>query len=184
MDGLASSRSEVNTMEMLCTLRSATEAQHQALLKAPERLQDFLDDEEDFGDAEGVKFLELDIGESWHGLQYLMTGTAWEGAAPLDFLVRGGEEVGDIPSDEGTARIFKPAVVKKLSEALHALSQDTLRGRFDAGKMQQLDIYPVLWDEPADEVDPLDELVSYFAELRKFVSQVAQRGHALLVHIG
>jgi uncharacterized protein DUF1877 len=171
-------------MEMLCTLRSATEAQRQALLKAPERLQDFLEDEEDFGDAEGARFLELDIGESWHGLQYLMTGTAWEGAAPLDFLVRGGEDVGDIPSDEGTARVFKPAEVKKLSEALHGLSQGSLRSRFDARKLLELDIYPGLWDEPAEDVNPLDELVSYFAELRKLVSQVAQRGHALLVHIG
>lgn len=172
-------------MEMLCTLRSATDAQRQALLKAPERLQDFLDDEEDFGDTDGTKFLELDIGETWHGLQYLMTETAWEGAAPLDFLVRGGEDVGDIPSDEGTARVFKPAEAKKLSQALNGLSLDALRRRFDAGKMQQLDIYPGLWDEePADDVDPLEELASYFAELRKFVSQVAQRGHALLVHIG
>lgn len=171
-------------MEMLCTLRSATESQRQALLKAPERLQDFLDDEEDFGDTEGAKFLELDIGETWHGLQYLMTGTAWEGAVPLDFLVRGGEDVGDIPSDEGTARIFKPPEVKKLSEALHALSQEALRRRFDTGKLQELDIYPGLWDEPADDTDPLEELISYFAELRKFVSQVAHRGHALLVHIG
>jgi hypothetical protein len=171
-------------MEMLCTLRSATEAQHQALLKAPERLQVFLEDEENFGDTEGSKFLELDIGEAWHGLQYLMTGTAWEGTAPLDFLVRGGEDVGDIPSDEGTARIIPPAQVKQLSETLQGLSLDALRRRFDAGKMQQLDIYPGLWDEPADDLDPLDELISYFAELRKFVSQVSQRGHAVLVHIG
>jgi Domain of unknown function (DUF1877) len=68
-------------MEMLCTLRSATEAQRQALLKAPERLQDFLDDEEDFGAAEGASFLELDIGETWHGLQYLLTWTSWYAVA-------------------------------------------------------------------------------------------------------
>ena len=74
--------------------------------------------------------------------------------------------------------------MKKLSEALHALSQDALRRRFDTGKMQELEIYPGLWDEPADDVDPLEELISYFAELRKFVSQVAHRGHAMLVHIG
>ncbi len=171
-------------MEMLCTLRSATEAQRQALLKAPERLQDFLDDEEDFGASEGTNFLELDIGETWHGLQYLMTETAWEGEAPLDFLVRGGEDVGDIPSDEGTARIFPPAEVKKLSQALQAFSQDMLRRRFDAQTMQELDIYPGHWDDPPDDEDPLEELISYFAELRKFVSQVAQRGHAMLVHIG
>ncbi|SEL85591.1 protein of unknown function [Stigmatella aurantiaca] len=171
-------------MEMLCTLRSATEAQRKALLSAPERLEDFLDDEEDFGDTDGTRFQELDIGETWHGLQYLLTGSAWEGQAPLDFLVRGGEDVGHIPSDEGTARIFTPAQVKQLAEALQALSPDTPRNRFDAAAMQQLDIYPGLWDEPPDDVDPLGELLSYFEELRKFVRQVAKRGHALLVHIG
>lgn len=171
-------------MEMLCTLRSATEAQRQALLKAPERLEAFLDDEEDFGDPEGSRFLELDIGETWHGLQYLLTETAWEGAAPLDFLVRGGAEVGDIPSDEGTARIFTPDEAKKLSEALQKLSLDTLRKRFDAAKMQQHEIYPGTWDDPPDDEDPLEELLSYFAELKKFVSQVVKRGHSLLVHIG
>ena len=35
-------------MEMLCTLRSATEAQRKALLKAPDTLEEFLEDEEDF----------------------------------------------------------------------------------------------------------------------------------------
>ncbi|MDC0713445.1 YfbM family protein [Stigmatella sp. ncwal1] len=171
-------------MEMLCTLRSATEGQREALLKAPEHLEDFLDDEEDFGDTEGARFLELDIGETWHGLQYLLTGSAWEGTPPLDFLVRGGEDVGHIPPDEGTARIFTSAQVKQLSVALQALSPDTLKRRFNAGQMQQLDIYPGLWDEPPDDADPLAELLSYFEELGKFVGQVARRGHALLVHIG
>ena len=172
-------------MEMLCTLRSATEAQRKALLKAPDQLEAFLDDEEDFGDAAGATFIELDIGEAWHGLQYLLTGTPWEGKAPLDFLVRGGEDVGNIPSDEGTARVFTADEVKKLSGALNALSVDTLRKRFDPEEMQEQDIYPGTWDEPTDEdVDPLDELLSYFEELRKFVASVAKKGHALLVHIG
>jgi hypothetical protein len=171
-------------MEMLCTLRSATEAQRKALLKAPDKLEEFLDDEEDFGDAEGATFLELDIGEAWHGLQYLLTGTAWEGKAPLDFLVRGGEDVGNIPSDEGTARVFTPDEVKTLSTALAAVSEATLRKRFDPEELQEQDIYPGTWDEPTDDVDPLEELLSYFVELRKFLSTVARRGHALLVHIG
>lgn len=172
-------------MEMLCTLRSATEAQRQALLKAPDKLEDFIEDEEDFGDPEGATFLELDIGETWHGLQYLMTGTAWEGEPPLDFLVRGGEDVGNIPSDEGTARVFTAEEVKALSKALDALSEDALRERFDPEEMQEQDIYPGTWDEPTeDDVDAEAELLSYFAELRKFVASVAKRGHALLVHIG
>lgn len=172
-------------MEMLCTLRSATEAQRQALMKAPDKLEDFIEDEEDFGDAEGATFLELDIGETWHGLQYLMTGTAWEGEPPLDFLVRGGEDVGNIPSEEGTARVFTAEDVKALSAALNGLAEDALRERFDPEQMQEQDIYPGTWDEPTeDDVDAEAELLSYFAELRKFVAAVAKRGHALLVHIG
>ncbi|RKH00868.1 DUF1877 family protein [Corallococcus praedator] len=173
-------------MDMLCTLRSATETQLQALRKAPKQLEAFLEDEEDFGDAKGAAFLELDIGEAWHGLQFLLTGTAWEGTPPLDFLVRGGEDVGDIPSDEGTARVFDAAGVKALAEALKKVSEDTLRQRFDPARLQAEDIYPGTWEEeePAEDVDPLEELLSYFVELRKFTAAVAKRGHSLLVHIG
>lgn len=173
-------------MDMLCTLRSTTEAQRLALREAPRRLEAFLEDEEDFGDAKGAAFLELDIGEAWHGLQFLLTGTAWEGTPPLDFLVRGGEDVGDIPSDEGTARVFTPAEVKALAEALKTVPEATLRKRFDPATLQAEDIYPGTWEEeePAEDVDPLEELISYFVELRKFTAAVAKRGHALLVHIG
>ena len=65
-----------------------------------------------------------------------------------------------------------------------SIGRQGLRRRFDPAKMLELDIYPGQWDEPPEDEDPLGELISYFAELRKFVSQVAQRGHSLLVHIG
>ena len=171
-------------MEMLCTLRSLTENQRQKLLEHPDKLEEFLDDEEDFGDAEGARFLDLDIGETWHGLQYLMTGTSWEGKAPLDFLVRGGDDVGDIPSDEGTARVLTADEVKALAKALDALPEKTLGGRYDATKMQAEDIYPGMWEEPPDDLDPKEELLSYFEELKKFMATVAKRGHGLLVFIG
>jgi hypothetical protein len=171
-------------MEMLCTLRSLTDTQRQALLAAPGQLESFLDDEEDFGDREGARFLELDIGETWHGLQYLLTHTAWEGEAPLDFLVRGGEDVGDIPSDEGTARLFTPAQVQRLSQSLQGLTERTLRERYDPARMQREDIYPGFWEEPPPDLDPREELLSYFEELKKFAAGTARRGHALLVFIG
>ena len=171
-------------MEMLCTLRSLTENQRQKLLERPDKLEELIDDEEDFGDPEGTRFLDLDIGETWHGLQYLLTGTAWEGKAPLDFLVRGGEDVGDIPSDEGTARVFTAEQVKELSTALNAQSEGTLRKRYDPARMQEEDIYPGFWEEPPPDLDPEEELLSYFEELKKFVASVAKRGHCLLVFIG
>src|SRR5829696_7547426 len=31
--------------------------------------------------------------KSWHGLHFLLTGTAWEGEPPLNFLLAGGREI-------------------------------------------------------------------------------------------
>src|SRR5688500_6275073 len=48
-----------------------------------------------FALAEG-EGLTTDLDKAWHGIHYLLTGTAWEGAEPLNFLVAGGRPVGDI----------------------------------------------------------------------------------------
>src|SRR5262245_51191373 len=41
--------------------------------------------------VDGESFAES-LDKAWHGIHYLLTGTAWEGVLPLDFLVRGGVE--------------------------------------------------------------------------------------------
>ena len=171
-------------MEMLCSLRSLTQTQRQALLAAPGKLEAFIDDEEDFQDAAGARFLDLDIGETWHGLQWLLTGTAWEGKAPLDFLVRGGEDVGEIPPDEGTARVFMAAQVRTLTQALQALPEKTRRKRYEPSRMHAEDIYPGFWEEPPPDLDPEEELFSYLGELKTFLATVAERNLSLLVFIG
>jgi hypothetical protein len=168
---------------MICLLRTLTAPQLLALREQPEALEDLLEDEEDFGDPEGARFLELDMGETWHALQYLLTGTAWEGQAPLDFLVRGGEEVGDIPHEEGTARVLPPEQVQELAKALRAVAEDPLRRRFDPARLEELEIYPGGWDQPQSEAPALEEVLSYLAELRTFTAAVAGRGLPLLVHI-
>ena len=45
---------------------------------------------------------EIDLDKSWHGIHFLLTGAAWEGERPLNFLILGGEEVGDIDVGHGT----------------------------------------------------------------------------------
>lgn len=166
---------------MILLLRSATDRQLQALLQAPERLEDFLDDEEDFGDAEGARFLELDADRSWHGIHYLLTGTATEGTAPLDFLERGGKEVGDVDFGYGPARALSAAEVQAVHAALAPLTPEALAPRFDPERMRMLEIYPDIWDGKNGEEDPRGYLLSYFTELKKYVAQVAQRGHGLVL---
>lgn len=51
---------------------------------------------------------EIDLEKAWHGLQFLFTGTAWEGDEPACYLVRGGLEVGKVDVGYGPARALRP----------------------------------------------------------------------------
>jgi hypothetical protein len=171
-------------MSMIGNLRSATDRQLKTLLAAPERIHDFLEDEDTLDDGAGAAFLELDIDKAWHGLHFLFTGTESGGEPPLDFLVSGGQEVGEEDVGYGPARAFTSAEVKQIALALEALSSEALRARFAPARMQELDIYPRIWDRPPEEDDTLGYLLSYFEELRAFTLRLAAGGQGMLVWLG
>lgn len=79
-------------MSMVAVLRPASDEQLEELFARPEAIEELLDE---------PSSEEVDIDKAWHGLHYLLTGTAWEGAPPLNFLAAGGREVGEVES--GTA---------------------------------------------------------------------------------
>ena len=168
-------------MSIICNLRSATDAQLQALLQEPEQLEAFLEDEEDFGDAAGASFVELDLDEAWHGIHFLLTGTAVEGQAPLDFLERGGREVGEVDLGYGPARCFDSAQVRAIAQALAPIGAEQLRARFDPDRMRMLEIYPDIWDGQQGEKDPLGYVLSYYAELKAFLARVAALSHGMVL---
>ena len=168
-------------MSIICNLRSATDAQLKALLAEPEQLEAFLEDEEDFGDPSGSAFLELDLDEAWHGIHFLLTGTAVEGQAPLDFLERGGREVGEVDLGYGPARCFDAEQVRAIAQALDPVGAEQLRARFDPERMRMLEIYPDIWDGQQGEQDPLAYVLSYFAELKSFLARVAALNHGMVL---
>jgi Domain of unknown function (DUF1877) len=126
---------------------------------------------------------EIDLDKSWHGIHYLLTGTAWEGDAPLNFLVLGGKEIGDIDVGYGTARAFSSSEVRTILNAIEPITQQTLGGRFDGAAMMKLEIYPEIWDrDPAD--DPvLEYCTEYFESLKNFLGRTSERGLGMLVYI-
>jgi hypothetical protein len=168
-------------MSIICNLRSATDAQAKALLADPEQLEAFLEDEEDFGDAAGSSFVELDLDEAWHGIHFLLTGTAVEGQAPLDFLERGGREVGDTDLGYGPARAFDAAGVRAIAQALAPIEAAALRARFDPERMRMLEIYPDIWDGQQGEKDPLGYVLSYYAELKAFLARIAALSQGMVL---
>lgn len=126
---------------------------------------------------------EMDLDKSWHGIHYLLTKTAWEGEPPLNFLVLGGEEVGDIDVGYGTARAFRSHEVREIHDALRPISAETLRSRFDPTDMMRLEIYPEIWDRNPTDDDTFGYCAEYFDDLKNFLSRAAVANQGMIVFV-
>jgi hypothetical protein len=126
---------------------------------------------------------ELDLDKSWHGIHFLLTGTAYEGEPPLDFIVRGGVEIDGADVGIGPARAMKSDDVRPVADAIERLPADELRERFDPERMLEEGIYPDIWDRDPAEDDTLGYLIEHYAELRAFVRRAADRDDGLIITI-
>jgi len=125
----------------------------------------------------------VDLDKAWHGIHFLLTGTAWGGTPPLSYLVVGGENVCPVDMGYGPVRLLRPPEVRAFAKALAGLDEGTLRSRFDPARMRELDIYPEIWDRPDELEDSLAYLLDNFAMLRDFVGRASEAGRALLINI-
>ncbi|MEU7904355.1 YfbM family protein [Actinoplanes sp. NPDC049118] len=123
---------------------------------------------------------ELDLEKSWHGVHYLLTGTAWATDDGAGAAILGGDEVGE-DGGYGPARILGPERVRAVAASLDALNVETLRARFDPDAMAVADIYPLGWADIADDFDRC--LAPYFIQLRDFYRSAASNGQAVLLAI-
>lgn len=126
--------------------------------------------------AEGQR---ISLEKSWHGLHYLLCGSAWEGEGPLAFLLAGGQPLGD--EDESSVRTFSAEETQEIHAALARVSDEALWSRFDPEQMEQAQVYPQIWAE--DEQDLREEYLSYFHELKQLVAAAAQSEQGLVVSI-
>jgi Domain of unknown function (DUF1877) len=125
---------------------------------------------------------ELYVDKAWAGIHYLLTGTAWEGDPPLNFIL-GGTEIGNVDVGYGPARALTSDEIRNLAPALDALPPDALRDRFDPARMMELRVYPEIWDRDPEEDDTLGYLITNYTDLRNFVRRTADGGFGLIVYI-
>jgi hypothetical protein len=119
---------------------------------------------------------ELSLDKAWHGVHYVLSGTVEPNGSLLGQAVLGGTETGEDFSGYGPARLFTPAHVAELAEALAdpQVEQD-VTGRFDPQRMRELSIYPFGWDEPGERGWVLHAL----RDLRGFYAGAAAHGNAV-----
>ena len=143
--------------------------------RPPERPPDL-----QMGDYEGA---DVDLDKAWHGIHYLLTGTAWAGSPPLNFLLDGGRTAGEIEVGYGPVRLHFSSETKQIQQALSALTDDELRSRFQPNEMMKLEIYPEIWDRSPVEDDTLGYLMEYVDVLRQQLETAVERGLGLAIYL-
>jgi hypothetical protein len=124
---------------------------------------------------------DTDLDKAWHGIHYLLTGTAEGGEHPLNFLVAGGQPVGEVEVGYGPARVLTSAETSEINRTLAKLSDDELRNRFDPVEMKELEIYPDIWDRDSQQDDTLGYLIEHLGVLRSFLAETARRKLGLVL---
>lgn len=160
-------------MGMLWAARVMTAAEVDDLRADPDSVWDLIDEEE-----ESDAFLDLD--KMWHGVHWILTGTAWDAEGPLGQVILGGEEIGE-DGGYGPARLLTPEQVSDVAAALRAVSADELRARFDPAAMSAAGVYPDVWTETWILEQGLLPAVD---QLRTFYAAAADGGAWVLQAIG
>ena len=157
---------------MICELFALSSHSARQVLAEPAGIRELLRSLEQTGTG-------VSLEKSWHGLHFALTGTAWGGDPPFNFLVTGGEPVGDIDVGYGQARILLPDQVALLNSALASMSDEEFARRFDLAELAKAAIYPEIWDEPSDEL--LDEFGGYLSFAKALIDDATRNGQAILI---
>lgn len=124
---------------------------------------------------------ELWLDKAWHGIHFLLTGSAWEGKEPLNFLVVAGEAIKGTDNGYGEDRAFTSEQVKNIDKELQGISKEEFESRFDSAKMMEEDIYPTIWDRPKEEDDTLGYISEYFVEMKQYINRIAEQNMGMIV---
>jgi hypothetical protein len=120
----------------------------------------------------------LDLDKAWHGIHFLLTGSAWETFPGAGEAVLGGDPIGD-DLGYGPARLLPAERVQLVAAALRDVTADDLRARFDPAALLAEAIYPQVWDDE----DFANYLLPYFLSLQAFYVAAAEEKQAVLLAI-
>ena len=160
-------------MGMLCCIHGILAGEIRRLQQDDDALEDFLEESDDV----------CDVDKAWHGIHFLLTGDAWGGDPPFNFLLCGGTLLGG--SDDGVSppRYFDPREVADVYRALESVTVDELRKRFDPRKLAAAEIYPDIWDRVDKEPWQPDYLTGGFEQMKEFFKTLAEAKKGAIITI-
>lgn len=120
-----------------------------------------------------------EVDKAWHGIHFLLTGTAWGGKGPLAFIATAGES---FDREDRELRVLYHAQVMEIAAALTALNLDELFRAAIPAEFAANDIYPDVWSEPKEEC--IGYVVDFLKDLSAFMQASATANLAVIVQIG
>jgi hypothetical protein len=123
----------------------------------------------------------VDVEKAWHGLHFLLSGSAEKTTPGAGQAVMGGTEIGPALG-YGPARLLDPDEVRTVSAALSGMIRDSLRARYDAASMEAAKVYPGGWVQGGAE-ENCDWLLDAFETVQRFYASAASRGSAVLLYL-
>jgi hypothetical protein len=120
------------------------------------------------------------LGKVWHGLHYLLTGSADSAIPPLDLFVVAIRQLRTGAEGRNT---LDPGQVRAPHRALELVTTDSLRLRFDPDRMVDAGVYwaDFFRDHPGIEYE---HQLALFAEVKDYVAEAASKNMGLLVEVG
>jgi hypothetical protein len=159
-------------VSMICNLVAIAPNQLARLLREPARvLNVFFPDEGEVPIARD----RLDLDKMWHGLHYVLTGTAWAGDPPFSLTILGGTEIGE-DTGYGPPRYLTPEEVRAVADALNGTRHDVFLARFDPNAMNEAEVYSGGWEDCHRQ-----HMGQYLAHLAGFYERAAETGSAVLI---
>ncbi len=135
---------------------------------------------EELLDEEGP---DIDLDRAWHGLHYLLTGSARETAGPRGYIL-GGHHIGEVCVGYGPARALTSGEVAIFDDLLQCISREDLEKRFNPEALMRDEIYPETWERAlTGEEDLLAYLVDRFDQLKQFVAGAHRDGVGVITYL-
>ena len=156
-------------MSMITFLTVVSDEEIRELHNSPERIDSLIDE----------SHTSIDLDKAWHGIHWLLTGSAFGDDASFSYLAAGGKEVSLADFGYGPPRTITSVQVAEWDDTLSKISRDELAGRFDAKAMLAAEIYPQIWAE----ADSLDYLLQAYIRLKDFVAAAKRKQSGLLIYL-
>lgn len=168
-------------MGMIGNLLRVTKAELEAYLKDSSLLEDKIyNDEIREEDQENDRFADID--KTWDGIIFLLTGQSLDTAEHhLTRILFSGQIIDeDQDLGLGPAHYLTPEEVVELNNEISKITVADLKQNFNPEKMNELEIYPSIWNEGDDA---FEYLVEGFVSVQNIFASAAKNKEAIITFV-